>query len=230
MKLLQDYLSLFLENEKRIISKKDRKERHNKLLQWFKIDYSEYPSANEILKFVSKHNEIINVMFCDKVIIPCLNDAIDKGNVEDIRIIFEANSLSGNGISSESDFIIRFCKYKNWSYTPMDLIDLVLKDIPQDKSALYYKYTLLKNWIEYSVHEVPIGVFPDVDKKEFILEDSLRTLDDFKSICFTLGYNENQLISRCEKIYRSYVDYINNLSNYKNFEEYLLSNKIDWNI
>lgn len=90
-----------------------------------------------------------------------MNNAIDKNNIEDIRIIFEANSLIYNGILSGSDFISRFCKYKNWSYTPMDLIDLVLSHNPQENITLNYKYKLLKNWIEYSVHEVPIGVFSD---------------------------------------------------------------------
>jgi hypothetical protein len=104
-----------------------------------------------------------------------------------------------------------------------------LSQIPQDKITLNYKYKLLKNWIEYSVHEVPIGVFPDDASKEFMLEDSLKTLNDFKSICYVLGFDENQLISECDKIYRSYADYLNNLSKYKNFEEYLLSNNINWN-
>lgn len=52
MKILQDYLDLFIENEKVNLTKKDRAEWHNKLLQWFKNEYLEYPSANEILLFI----------------------------------------------------------------------------------------------------------------------------------------------------------------------------------
>jgi hypothetical protein len=233
MRVLEDYLSIFLEYDGKILSKEEKQIRQKDFYLWFKKEYLEIPSINQILNFISEHNLVINDLFSKKVILPCINKLVEEANIEELMTIFHANS---SGAFNKCNVFTEYFKFSNFKYSSIQLVNMVLKHYPNDEVILNYKLQLLVSTISYTVHEVPIGVFPSIYNNgvDFVLEDSLRMLNEYRDINKLLNYPptkfETEFIVLCEKIYRCYNDYLNCSNNqFKNFEDYLLYNNVDYN-
>lgn len=87
--------------------------------------------------------------------------------------------------------------------------------------ALNYKYHALKEYLTFSIHEIPVGVLYGMNGASVSnIPAMLKDLDEFEMISKKLDKIDSNLIADCRKYHNAYKDYLQNLTEYKNFENY----------
>lgn len=229
--ILTDYLEICNKFRVEGLSKVERKCRHSMLQEWAKKEYGkEIVSITEIQDFWHNHDTICwNQLFIQKVVCPAVATDLANGGHEGLIFLFQCfRGHESSYIYSDSPLAI-FCQYCGYKYEPLQLANLLLEHDSENMDALNYKYHALKEYLTFSIHEIPVGVLNGMNGASVSdIPAMLKDLDEFELISIKLDKIDSNLIADCRKYYNSYKDYLQNLKEYTSFEDYLNSNGISY--
>lgn len=229
MDVLQDYLTIYqrfsVENTWR---KKEREERHQRLMEWQNHTYSQMPDINEIISFVERNPELVYERpFITKLLVPCVVKDLASDSIAALAYLLRATETKGIGTTKDKLNVV--CEALNWEHTPLHLVALVLEKEPENKVALYYKYRILMQTIHFSIHEVPLGILTGVNGAEKAeVPQMLKNLDEFEALSHLLGENQQALIDLCRRLYLGWSHYLDETNQYRGFEDYLRKHDISY--
>ena len=231
--ILSDYLEICLKFRKEYLSKPERKQRHILLTEWAKTRYADAnPTISELYEYWDKYKDVsYNKIFIDKAILPTVNEDFQNGGIEGLKFLFYR--LRGKDwidfISTTSPVSI-FSKEHNYKYSSLQLADMVLEKDPDNENALKTKYFIVKEYLWYSIHEIPYGVLSGVNGASISdIPNMLSSVDSFQAISNKLNIaNDEILIEDCRKFYAAYREYLQQLDMYADFEDYLNKNNISY--
>ncbi len=229
--ILTDYLEICNKFRAEGLSKVERKHRHSMLQEWAKKEYGKgIVSIAEIQDFWHNHDTICwNQLFIQKVICPALATDLANGGHEGLIFLFQCfRGHESSYIYSDSPLAI-FCQYCGYKYEPLELANLLLEHDSENIDALNYKYHTLKEYLTFSIHEIPSGILNGMNGASVSdIPAMLDDLDEFEMISKRLDKIDSNLIADCRKYYNAYMDYLQNLNEYKNFDDYLNSRCISY--
>ena len=224
--ILTDYLEICNKFRAEGLSKIERKRRHSMLQEWEKKEYGKgIVSIAEILDFWHNHDKICwNQLFRQKVLCPAVATDLANGGHEGLIFLFQCfRGHESSYIYSDSPLAI-FCQYCGYKYEPLQLANLLLEHDSENMDALNYKYHALKEYLTFSIHEIPSGILNGMNGASVSdIPAMLKDLDEFEMISKRLDQIDSNLIADCRKYYNAYKDYLQSLKEYKSFEDYLNS-------
>jgi len=213
--ILEEYLDIFKTGK--FVSKTEKKQRHNKLINWYKKEYKRTPNYKEIKQFM-KENEHVNFdrQFYFKVVFPVIDYEVD-----------ENNNLQALNSLFYSDMILQYAEYKDFQISILDIENQVLEKDPNNAIVLNYRLQKQKRFFEFTIHEVPCGVLCGMNgaTREQIkgLKEDIK---DYTKLCKQLNFQDYELIENCKIYYDAWENYINNLKEYNGFQDYLEKHKV----
>ncbi|WP_315081757.1 hypothetical protein [uncultured Clostridium sp.] len=213
--VLEDY-KLIHENEP--IGKVQRKQQHEKSVQWLKKEYVNMPQLSIVIEFVKKNKNIkFTRQFYYKLIFPQICIEENKFDVYGLLFLFE------------TDMIQHYEEYMSWKKSILELENIVLNKYSNNNVVLEYRYERQKNWFEFSIHEVPFGVLCGMDGASLKqIKEMKSDLKDFKKLCLFLNKDEGENISYLSIIYDAWEKYLMSVDKYNGFQGYLRKNTIKY--
>ena len=150
--------------------------------------------------------------FFSKLIYPVSSNQVDLDNIDAIKLMLKLlNMLLG---------LQELTNSHKYSYS--HLIEKGLSLQPNDKELLENRELTLRNYINYSIHEIPIGVLYDNNGASIENCDELmNTLKEYDIICRKLKVDNSELTNEAEFYYKAYKNYLQVNKQYNNFEHYL---------
>jgi len=207
MKLIfKDYLDIFEKYPKDdYLTREERKERYKLLQEYEKRNYQDEISVDEFKDFISS--------YIDKI---------------DVSSQFIGKFLKGD--KDENDYYLKFFSllYDEFG-DKINLINKLLEKEPDYLPAIKQKYTILSNYIDFSIHEMPWGLLLDKASSEKDAKtEALADLDDFLELSKKLEKDNKEYIEECRIYYNAWFDFLDNKDKYKSYEEYLEKNNIGY--
>ena len=225
MKLIfKEYLDIFEKYPKdKYLTREERKERYKLLQEYEKRNYQDEISTDEFKDFISSYTDKIDIssQFIGKFLEVIKND-INNGETFALKFLI--------GDKDEND---NYLKFFNLLYDEfgdrINLINKLLEKEPDYLPAIKQKYTILSNYIDFSIHEMPWGILLDKPSSEKDTKiKALADLDDFLELSKKLGKDNEEYIEDCRIYYNAWFDFLDNKDKYKSYEEYLEKNNIEY--
>jgi len=229
--ILVDYLNIYVRYPADSFSSKtSRKARHYELMNWAKQEYQSTPNIDEIISFMRTNSTLkYEQPFFLKVVTPCVQKDINEGRIESLRFLFECNGMNNHRIGTTIDYVNIFCLGTDYQYNAWDLADMVLSIEPDNQTVMYYKYISILHFLDYSIHEVPMGVLSGIDSAEKEHMSGMnRNLREFITLSKKLGKNDENFILKCTIIYAAWEQYLDNTQKYYSFEDYLVKHNLTY--
>lgn len=218
-KMFQDYLAIFNKFPKTTyLTKAQRKERHQALLDFDKTTYHDPIGMDELMAFIALHHHQImidNPIFFKKII-PTLHHNIQTGGV--FALQFLTNTAFGHlfGIYQHGCDELGI---KPYDY--LQILDKLLILEPDNLFAQEQKYERLYNSITLSIHEVPSGVLFGANSAS--IDDTyvlLKALNEFEQYTKSINKIKPPIINEARFYYLAWIDYLQSTENL-NFLEHL---------
>ena len=225
MKLIfKEYLDIFEKYPKdKYLTREERKERYKLLQEYEKINYQDEISVDEFQDFINLYIDKINIssQFIGKFLEVIKKD-INKGGTFALKFLI--------GDKDENDNYLKFFSLLYDEFGDrINLINKLLEKEPDYLPAIKQKYTILSNYIDFSIHEMPWGLLLDKPSSEKEAKaEALADLDDFLELSKKLGKDNKGYIEYCKIYYNAWFDYLDNKDKYKSYEEYLEKNNIEY--
>ena len=207
---LKEYLSIFEKYPKKTyLTKQQRKERHTLINMWRNKIFQELPSINELIEFIKEYKEekIISKEFFEKLQSVWMKEL---DGYEFPKLLIEMDILEMLYGLNVNGFYVA---------------EQVLRCNPNHRKALVYKFNILYNSHDFSLHELPWGVLVNGT-----LEEELRSVDEMEEMGEKLKIKNEyfkKLIDNCRFYYPLWFEYLSG-SKKDNFESFLLSKGIDY--
>lgn len=224
--ILLDYLRICNQFRNGTFGKSERKLRHQLLVEWTEKNY-DIVNVDELNEFFDKHNELCyNKLFVQKVVVPTVSQDFANENIYGIRYLFRCFKGHDNLYNSAESPLNIFCEAINES--PIQLADFLLSKEPRNSYALEYKYHTFKKYLEFSLHEIPVGILDGGNGANVSdIPHMLHTLSEFQQLSKRLRReNDITLIEQCRILYPAYKKYLQSTRKYSNFESYLNKHNI----
>lgn len=225
MKLIfKEYLDIFEKYPKdKYLTREERKERYKLLQEYEKRNYQDEISTDEFKDFISSYIDKIDIssQFIGKFLKVFKKD-IDDGGTFAIKFLI--------GDKDENDYYLKFFSllYDEFG-DKINLINKLLEKEPDYLPAIKQKYTILSNYIDFSIHEMPWELLLDKASSEKEAKtEALADLDDFLELSKKLGKDNKEYIEECRIYYNAWFDFLDNKDKYKSYEEYLEKNNIEY--
>ena len=157
MKLIfKEYLDIFEKYPKdKYLTREERKERYKLLQEYEKRNYQDEISTDEFKDFISSYIDKIDIssQFIGKFLKVFKKD-IDDGGTFGLKFLI--------GDKDENDYYLKFFSllYDEFG-DKINLINKLLEKEPDYLPAIKQKYTILSNYIDFSIHEMPWGLLLD---------------------------------------------------------------------
>ena len=102
------------------------------------------------------------------------------------------------------------------------LLEKGLRISPNDKELLEISEKWTRNYLNYTLHELPTGVLygangATIEECKELIEEVAK----YEIVCNKLQRDESELIEECKFYYPAYKAYLSVYKNYKNFDDYL---------
>lgn len=231
--ILTDYLDIWQNYRKDYLTKSEREQRRVLLTEWAERQYSDSNlTIPELYEFWNKNKEIgYNKIFIEKVIVPAVNDDIEKGEIEGLKFLFYCDQVQNtlpNMHRPGDEPINVFCGMCGCSRS--ELVDMIYKREPDNEDILKLKYYFDRLFLSYSIHEIPLGILKDFvnDASLSDIPEMLGMVDIFQAISYKLEQidKDKTLIDDCRKYYTAYAKYLQKQNQYDDFEDYMNKNNI----
>ena len=222
--IFKEYLDIFEKYPKdKYLTKEERRERYKLLQEYEKRNYQDEISTDEFKDFINLYIDKIDIssQFIGKFLEVIKND-INNGGTFTLKFLI--------GDKEEND---NYLKFFNLLYDEfgdrINLINKLLEKEPDYLPAIKQKYTILSNYIDFSIHEMPWGLLLDKPSLEKEAKaEALADLDDFLELSKKLGKDNKGYIEDCKIYYNAWFDFLDNKDKYKSYEEYLEKNNIEY--
>ena len=225
MKLIfKDYLDIFEKYPKdKYLTREERKERYKLLQEYEKRNYQDEISTDEFKDFISSYIDKIDVssQFIGKFSKVIKKD-IDNGGIFALKFLI--------GDKDENDYYLKFFSllYDKFG-DKINLVNKLLEKEPDYLPAIKQKYTILSNYIDFSIHEMPWGLLLNKPSSEKDAKaEALADLDDFLELSKKLGKDNKEYIEESRIYYNAWFDFLDNKDKYKSYEEYLEKHNIEY--
>ena len=225
MKLIfKEYLDIFEKYPKdKYLTREERKERYKLLQEYEKRNYQDELSTDEFKDFISSYAGKIDIssQFIGKLLKVFKKD-IDDGGTFALKFLI--------GDKDENDYYLKFFSllYDEFG-DKINLVNKLLEKEPDYLPAIKQKYTILSNYIDFSIHEMPWGLLLDKPSSEKDAKaEALADLDDFLELSKKLGKDNKEYIEECRIYYNAWFDFLDNKDKYKSYEEYLEKNNVEY--
>jgi hypothetical protein len=108
------------------------------------------------------------------------------------------------------------------SYSWAMLLEQGLTIAPNDTELLKLSEQTTRNYLNYTLHELPIGVLYGQDGATIAeCDELLEKVIQYENLCNQLQLDEKELIENYKFYYTAYKAYLTVYPNYQNFEDYL---------
>lgn len=218
-KMLKDYLAIFDEFPKTAyLTKAQRQEHHQALLNFDKTTYYEAVGIDELMAFIALHHHQImidNPIFFKKII-PILHQNIQADGVFALQFLTSTTFGYLFGIYQHCCDELGITPYNY-----LQILDKLLVLEPNNLLAQEQKYELLYNRIALSIHEVPSGVLFGANSAS--IDDTyvlLKELNEFEQYTKSINKYKPPLIDEARFYYLAWIEYLNSTQTL-NFLEYL---------
>ena len=181
--IFKDYLDIFEKYPKdEYLTKEERKERYKLLQEYEKRNYQDEISIDEFQNFTSLYIDKIDIssQFIGKFL-KVLKNNINNGGTFALKFLI--------GDKDENDYYLKFFNLLYDEFGDrINLINKLLEKEPDYLPAIKQKYTILSNYIDFSIHEIPWGLLLDKPSSEKEAKaEALADLDDFLELSKKLG-------------------------------------------
>jgi hypothetical protein len=111
------------------------------------------------------------------------------------------------------------------SLTDRQLVNLALSIDPNDAELKRMNYEIMRRYLQYTLHEIPVGVLYDMNGADAEkCGELLSYLEDFQSTCDKLQIDESKLIQICNWHFTHYPDYLARKKDFKGYKDYIEKN------
>jgi hypothetical protein len=179
---------------------------------------------NKKLEELFKDNEIYKAKLTSTDIL----EIIDYLTTKDITIrqplykhLIYPNAIKG--LLRLDQHLVSYQGYtKDTKYSSWALLEKGLNLSPDDRELLELSESKTRNYLTYTLHEMPTGVLYGANGASIEECDELiQEVEKYEIVCNKLQRDESELIEECKFYYSAYKAYLSVYKNYKNFDDYL---------
>lgn len=137
--------------------------------------------------------------------------------------VAQNNVAAIKGLLKLDEHLLSYQAYSHdTTYSWAMLLEQGLTIAPNDTELLKLSEQTTRNYLNYTLHEIPIGVLFGQDGATIAQCDELiEKVVEFENLCNQLELDEKELIENCKFYYTAYKAYLAVYANYQNFEDYL---------
>lgn len=220
--MTKDYfLTAYADIENRYSIRAEKIKQIDKLLSQLKTEKTVF-SLEEIVVISTKlllDKTVIRQPVFAAVIYPILSKGVEEESIEAVKTLIKlAYPLQ------------HYQNYtKHYQHSTRSLVTIGLKLAPNDLELLDIHEKDIRDYLHYTLHELPTGVLYDMDSSDIKgCDELLQLLADYEHTCQKLGVNHYELINECRFYYVSYKNYLTgrflDVHLYKDFSDYLTKN------
>jgi hypothetical protein len=213
----EELIAEYIDIETKYSLKAERKRRLDELLNKLrasKLNFSLQEIEEVILK-LSANSTIIRMPLFSQVIYPVLSQGIENREVKAVKLLLNL-----------SQQLYQYQSFtKQHTHTNTSLIQQGLQSDPNDKELLSLQESSTREYLLYTLHELPTGVLYGQNSASILeCDELLEYVGEYEYSCHKLKLNRTDLISECKFYYSAYKDYLTNRHLHENFKDYLASN------
>jgi hypothetical protein len=213
--ILEDYKTIY---QYEAIGKMQRKKQYQSTIEWLQTEYSDVPDPQELLAFITENDNLKLVkQFYDRLLFPQIRLSKAEYDVDALLMVFQKKVVE------------YYEEYLHYELSVLELENIILEKYGNSKIILEYRYERQMRWLEYSIHEVPMGVLNGVNGAS--IEDICemkKDLVEFGKLCSSLNIDKHEKIQFIYDIYDAYEQYLANRNMYLSFKQYLETNSIKY--
>jgi hypothetical protein len=210
----EKFLNTYIEIETKTFVKADK---NKKLEAFFKENETDLTKLTcqdivAIIDVLQSKNIIIRQPLYKHLIYPILLEQVAKNNLDAIKGLLKLDGQLTSYQAYSHDI-----KYK-WAM----LLEQGLTIAPNDTDLLKLSEQTTRNYLNYTLHEIPIGVLYGQDGATIAeCDELLEKVSQYENLCNQLQLDEKELIENYKFYYTAYKAYLTVYPNYQNFEDYL---------
>ncbi len=166
----------------------------------------------ETINFLNENKIQIRLPLFYNIIYPVLSDNVEKDNIDAIKALI--------GLEQQ---LINLQEYnKDYRYTAWELINKGLLINPEDQQLLELSEKKIRDYINYTLHELPIGVLYGINGASIEeCEELIKQTTEYEEVCRKLNINRQELINKCRYYYPAYKNYLTVRKDYNEFSDYI---------
>lgn len=208
-------LKKYLDIEFAGLSKQKRSLFHSELLNQISSNDFKFEEIASFLDLLQKSDIVLRQPFFEKIIYPILDEEISLQNTSALKHL----------IKLEQKFLILQNKTANHQPSKRQLILEGLRINPDDKELLEMYESNVRNYLHFTIHEIPLGVLYDMDgASENDCDELLQTLKDYEKVCEKLSLDRHELIRTCRFHFENYKAYLHKKRSFKSYQDFLAQN------
>ena len=210
----ETFLQTYIDIETKIFIKADKNKKLDDLFKDPEIYKAKLTSADilEIIDCLTTKDITIRQPLFKHLIYPILSDKVEQSNVNAIKGLLKLNQhlVSYQGYTKDT-------KYSSWT-----LLEKGLSISPDDRQLLELYESKTREYLNYTLHEIPTGVLYGSDGATIEqCEELIKEAEKYELLCKKLQLDKSDLIQECKYYYPAYKNYLSIYKNYKNFADYL---------
>jgi len=209
----ETFIQTYIEIETKTFIKAEKNKKLDDLLKEYKIYKQEFTSSDilKIIDCLTKNDITIRQPLYKHLIYPILSAQVEQNNVDAIK-----------GLLNLDQHLLHQDYTKDTKYSSWTLLEKGLSISPDDRELLDLSEKKTKNYLEYTLHELPLGVLYGVNGATIEeCKELIEEVEKYEVLCDKLQRDESALIEECKFYYTAYNAYLSVYKNYKNFEDYL---------
>ena len=210
----ETFLQTYIDIETKSFIKTDKNKKLDQLFNDQEICKAKFTSTDilNIIDYLTTKDITIRQPLYKNLIYPILSDQVEQNDVNAIKglLRLDQHLISYQGYTKDT-------KFSSWT-----LLEKGLKISPDDRELLEFSERTTRNYLSYTLHELPTGVLYGTNGasieecKELIIE-----VEKYEKVCKKLDRDEKELIQECKFYYQAYKDYLLVYKNFKGFADYL---------
>ena len=211
---MTEKLKEYLEIELAGFAKAKRNQLHLELINDLAEENLEFENILILLYEAECKNVVIRQPFFEKIVYPILSVEVLQDNIQAIKSL----------IKLEQKLIQLQNKTKDFELSKLQLFLRGLQIKPDDNELLNMYEIYLRDYLSYTIHEIPSGVLFDINgASESECDELIELLKEYKKICKKLHLNRILLINECDFHFQNYKAYLLSRSEFADYSDFLKS-------
>lgn len=209
---MNDKITKYIEIELAGLPKAKRNQLHLELLENTTHESFTFEHIFTLLKEAERKNIAVRQPFFENIIYPILNKEISTDNLGAVKLLIKLEQ--------------KLLQLRTEIYKPSkrELIDKGLQINAEDKEMLEILEDDSRNFLRFTIHEIPSGILYGMDgANEFECDELLGLLKEYKEVCEKLSIDRTKLIEECKFHFENYKRYLQSNKSIS-YEEFLNEN------
>ena len=210
----ETFLQNYIDIETKSFIKTNKNRKLDELFNDHEIYKVKFTSTEvlEIIDYLTTKDITIRQPLYKNLIYPILSDQVEQNDVNAIKglIRLDQHLVSYQGYTKDT-------KYSSWT-----LLEKGLSISPYDRELLEFSEKTTRNYLSYTLHELPTGVLYGTNGASIEeCEELINEVEKYEIVCNKLDRDEKELIQECKYYYQAYKDYLLVYKKFKGFADYL---------